>query len=294
MALTALTIERLNTQGKDVLQQLSKYIVPFSWIHALCKPQSSTGKFDRDYDVRRETATAFLVASDKFGFLVTAGHRITCFNDTTAEPRQFIKAYVHTGLHSDSNSEALLFPLQDLPRCVIDRKILGLDYGAIVLDLNAVDIVTKNGNSPVFPGNWQDQIDEPDIHVMLGFPLENREPLRKTIGTVTHESLRLGTPLLPLEEVDDPETYSLDAPYDRFCARIVSREGTFEDQSIFLLDINGMSGGPIFALKFHQDSCDFQLIAVQSSCNGDGNIVAACYIKPFVEAVVEKLSQAVR
>ncbi len=294
MALTAQTIERFNIHGKSLLQQLSRHIVPFSWIHALCEPQSSTGKFDRDYDVKRETASAFLVASNKFGFLVTAGHRITCFNDTTAEPRQFINAYVHTGIHRDSNSEALLFPLQDLPRSVIDSELLGLDYGAILLDNNAADIVTKNGNSPVFPGNWQDQIDEADMHVMLGFPLENREPLRKTIGTVTHESLRFGTPLLPLEEIDDPETYSLDAPYDRFCARIVSREGSFEDQSIFLLDINGMSGGPIFALKFRQDSCDFQLVAIQSCCNGDGDIIAACYIKPFIEAVVEKFSKAVR
>ena len=38
---------------------------------------------------------------------------------------------VRVGLHRDDKSEAVLFPLSDLPRFHIDDEVLGLDYGAI-------------------------------------------------------------------------------------------------------------------------------------------------------------------
>lgn len=291
MSLSPSIIQWFNAHGQEVLRHLSKHVVGLSWIHALCERRCHTGDYNRDWEVKSETATTFLLASHRFCFLVTAGHRITALNDTTASPRRLIKAYVHTGLHRDAESRAVLFPLMDLPRFHIDDEVLGLDYGAILLDNDAAKVATKLGNAPVRPRNWEGELGTTDMHTMLGFPVEQRERTRRVEGDTMHESLKCGTPLLPLEEMDDPETYSLDAPYDRFCARIVSREGHFEDKEIFLLDVNGMSGGPIFALQAHADRCDYHLVAIQSEWSESAGVVVGCYITPFIEAVTKKIEQ---
>ncbi len=291
MTLSPFIIQWFNAHGEEVLRHLSKHVVGLSWVHALVERRSDTDDFNRDWDLKSETATAFLLASRRFCFMVTAGHRITALNDAIAPPRRLVKAYVHIGLHRDDKSEAVLFPLRDLPRFHIDDEVLGLDYGAILLDKDAVEAATKLGNAPVGPGNWEDEFDAADIHAMLGFPIERRERTRRVEGDTTHEALTYGTPLLPLEEIDDPESYSLDAPYDRFYAKIVSREGHFENEEIYLLDVNGMSGGPIFAVKAQADGCDYQLMPIQSEWSKSAGIVVGCYIKPFIEAVTRKIEQ---
>ena len=66
---------------------------------------------------------------------------------------------VRVGLHRDDKSEAVLFPLSDLPRFHIDDEVLGLDYGAILLDRDAIGAATKLGNAPVRPGNWEGELE---------------------------------------------------------------------------------------------------------------------------------------
>ena len=127
--------------------------------YTLGERRSHTDNYNKDWDVKSETATAFLLASRRICFLVTAGHRITALNDTTAPPRRQVKAYVRVGLHRDDKSEAVLFPLSDLPRFHIDDEVLGLDYGAILLDRDAIGAATKLGNAPVRPGNWEGELE---------------------------------------------------------------------------------------------------------------------------------------
>lgn len=292
MTLDSSTIEWFNVHGNKLLEHLSKHVVGLSWVHSLEEQQFDTADFNRDWGVQSETATAFLLATDRYCLLITAGHRITALRETTSAPRRLLKAFLHTGLHRDDGSGAEQFALSNLPHFHLDDEVLGLDYGAILLDEEAVKTATKLGNAPVFPGNWEDELDPAHIHVMLGFPVERRERTRRIEGSVSLEELRFGSPLLPLERVDDPETYSLDAPYDRFCARILAREGHFENESIFLIDINGMSGGPVFGIQIQADGCDYQLVGIQSEWKEDKGIVAACYIKPFIEAVTKRIEQA--
>ncbi len=282
-------IKWLNLRGAEVLRHLSKHVLGLSWVHALREPRCDTGNANRDYDVRTDTATAFLLAANSYCFLITAGHRITRLNETTEGSRRLVKAFFHIGLHLDNGGEALRFPLEELPRLPVDDEVLGLDYGAILLNKEAFEIATKKGNSPIPQGNWEEDLERVDLHAMLGFPRERRERTRRMEGTTTIESLRFGTPLLPLEEIKDPESYSMDAPCERFCAKIVSREGHFEDESIFLIDISGMSGGPVFALEAHPDSCDYQLIGVQSEWDERSGVIAACFVRPFVEALLRKI-----
>ena len=99
----------------------------------------------------------------------------------------------------------------------------------------------------------------------------------------------MGTPLLPIERVDDPPESFRYEP-DRFFARVPVLASPNQDQGT-IEDIDGMSGGPVFAVQFTDaETLRYWVVAIQSKWLPDSRIIAACPIQPLADAISESIA----
>lgn len=85
------------------------------------------------------------------------------------------------------------------------------------------------------------------------------------------------TPLLPIEREEKPPDCVV-KPLPRFYGRLLDRS---------VLDLNGMSGGPVFGITRGEDGVRYKLVAIQSSWDEDRTI-AACEARSFIEEIGKK------
>ena len=102
-------------------------------------------------------------------------------------------------------------------------------------------------------------------------------------GTTTHARIGFGTPLQPIQMLDEPPDH-MEKKYDRFYGRLIKGVGSYKGEIRLLLDLNGMSGGPVFGLRIDDKSFEYDLIGIQSSWDNEDTI-AACLVEPFAVAV---------
>ncbi len=282
------------TFGPEINQLLCKHLVSLRWIHGLKEPRSDTGDLRRDLDVTFEERTAFLVESKGCWFMITAGHVLQWFVDSVSGDRQYQKAQLHCSWHRDEDDqvEPVAIALDQLPYFIADVEKLGVDYGAVPLDDPVVKGLHDAGCAPVPEQMWADNTDKFDLCVLMGFPKERRTKEYTTSGTKTNLALGMFTPLLPLQQIDDPPE-GMEKACDSFYGKILQRRGKYKDEEIWLLDIDGMSGGPVFGLHCHPEGFTYRLIGVQSWWREEEQIAVSCRIRQFGEHVGTVMKEAI-
>jgi hypothetical protein len=97
--------------------------------------------------------------------------------------------------------------------------------------------------------------------------------------------------MLPVFPVSDPPEV-LKHKYERFYAKVPITNGIIDDPNVKLTDIDGMSGGPLFVLKWiDNNSIESWIVAVQSSWHESSRILAACPILPLINAIDNSISK---
>ncbi len=89
--------------------------------------------------------------------------------------------------------------------------------------------------------------------------------------------------VIPLEEAEEPEGAGRKAE-NQFYARLKDMGN--------VKDIDGMSGGPVFALKKVDTEWKYTVIGVQSGWYPSAQIIAACPISSFGVAIAEAVESA--
>lgn len=159
---------------------------------------------------------------------------------------------------------------------VIEDPDAGLDYAVVVLDRMYCLQLGAGGVVPIDKTAWGDHVTEFDHWAMIGIPSE----------TVVYDDKTLITARIvvaPLEPTNPPAGVGQKAE-NQFFAKLKS------DPVGFVNDIDGMSGGPIFALKKIGEEWKYSIIGVQSGWYPRARIVAACPFSSLgfaLELVVE-------
>ena len=65
-----------------------------------------------------------------------------------------------------------------------------------------------------------------------------------------------------------------------------------EDSEQFVTDIDGMSGGPVFMLKFVDEIWKYSVIGVQSAWYAKSRVVAICPFASFANALEQVINEA--
>jgi hypothetical protein len=156
---------------------------------------------------------------------------------------------------------------------VVEDANEGLDYAAVPLQDLYCRNLTAGGSVPVGDDAWSDHLIEHDFWALVGIPSE-------TVAYDEESIIKARYVGLPLTTAEQPR---LAGPKSRnqFYAKL-------SDDSTALSDVDGMSGGPIFAMRKIDGVWNYWVIGVQSSWYRSTRTLAICPFSTF-RIQIEKL-----
>jgi hypothetical protein len=219
-------------------------------------------------------ATAFVVAINDSWFLVTAGHVIDGYESLMSQGYNLECWALDDTFGQDAKSHvAIPFDYDGAAKRVINDTVSGVDYAILHLRPYYRQLLEQNGTVPMTDQIWQSSALPECDYWLLGVPKEDTN-VRATSGP--HDLIDKGyhmLRLMPLADAEVPE--ELRKPTPRFFARLSSQNRP--------RSIEGMSGGPIFAVRVDETEGRYWLVGVQSGWLPNQGIIAACPIGIFAE-----------
>jgi hypothetical protein len=193
------------------------------------------------------------------------------------------------GFASDKPQDPIPFPLSETPCWTVYER--GFDYALFPLRPGYASPLLAGGVLALDERTWKDPPRTAHAHFLLGFPAEVSRKSVVEDSTKGAVSLRVGTPLLPVHPVKEPPEPFQYQP-NRFFARVPVFTQDDEDETE-VEDIKGMSGGPIFAVRFSKKkrTLSYWVVAVQSSWLKESRLIAACPIKPVADAIAASMCE---
>jgi hypothetical protein len=223
--------------------------------------------------------TAFVISIEKTWYLVTAGHVLRNILNALDAGKDLKNWHIDdcTGRHRVGQHPWLFnFERNRLISIYDDEE--GWDYGIFQLDYLTTIALEKSGISPLDESTWEAvNIESADFLYLIGLPYELNQYTdptahvdRKIVGMKVK---RLLDRPAGLNETLRPRIYGrIDESMRSSCGR--------------LTDIDGMSGGPLFAVQdFGEGRLRYGVVGIQSASDTGNRVIAACPIRPFLVGV---------
>lgn len=223
--------------------------------------------------------SGFLADVDGVWFYVTAGHILRDIRSALNAGATF--DVWRLGDQTAGNrfkNTAIPFAF-DIDRwLVIEKEEIGLDYATVALETMYCELLKAGGAIPIDKNAWGDHVTEHDQWALVGIPSETVSYDGKTI-------ISARVVVAPIEPVDEPAVAGPKAQNQFY--------GRLKDHSAAVLkDVDGMSGGPIFALKKVAQTWKYSVIGVQSGWYPSSRIIAACPFSSLGLALQDVVAEA--
>jgi hypothetical protein len=179
-------------------------------------------------------------------------------------------------------SGALVYPfdVMERERLYLREDTLGLDYCLIYVDWLTTENVQHSGVRAITAERTADAA-EADKLVLTGFASDYT---KKNGASISQRHYVLG-----VTEIERPQNWNPDQNQ----RSIFGLLDTAESEELNVLDIGGMSGGPIFGLIKQEDGSSLiRLVAIQSGWSQERRIITACPIGPFLAAVERLIAES--
>jgi len=269
--------------GQGLLPILMKHVVALSLLDS--EEELEEDILTPDYQPGHILFTSFVVSVQKIWFLITAGHILKDIETRIESGRKIVKARLIDSFQDNQHAMSVPFDFDDAPKIPIYRKEAGIDYGAIMLKPFYVRSLLASGTRAFDEKEYESFPDKADKYFLLGFPSQARKiecASREAGGKI---SIDIGCPLLPVQPLDNPPV-ELQLIEKRFHARVPIIKGNRCAEDGSMTDIDGMSGGPVIAVKrINAEEIRYWIIAVQSSWLKSKRILSACYMGPFISVL---------
>lgn len=241
-------------EDSKIVKYFSRHLVPISVT------------FERDGNKLVIFITSFVLSVRDQWILVTAGHWDDEIDRLLSEGYKIIRSYLIDSLGSDAKH------LEPIPLDFNPGRIIRLarepefDYGVMPLSQYYRDLLENNGVKALDEEVWKKQPASCDFYKLLGIPSMLVTPDEDTGYS------SVGITLIDLERVEQRPDGFPDTDIPLFYGRIELGKG--------IMDIRGMSGGPIFGFQISDDEqLRYWLIALQSTWLPSSRYVKACPTK---------------
>jgi hypothetical protein len=258
-------------------QYMYRFLIGIYWEDAL----DVHGSGPRD--VQSETFSAFIVSIRGRWFLVTAGHVLEWIRDRISSGRKYRASILD--LWADTSRDQNPIPFSDIsdfdraPWIHIDSDD-GLDYGCWYLRDYYCDLLKHNGITPINECAWQNPPAELDLFLATGFPADKRFPILDSGGQVV--GWRLSPEAIPLRRENNPPESAI-REFDRlYFWPPANLDGS-------LMDLHGVSGGPVFGFQFTDVDTRMWLVGLQSGQLEECKLATVCPTERFLALIQEKL-----
>jgi hypothetical protein len=227
------------------------------------------------------------------GFIVEVhGHWCICTAAHCIEQVQELLEQGHVLTDWEIDDSAIQAPPERMPyrfspdfyndTFMVRDEHFGFDYGLILLDTFPRVALAKNGIRPINSGDLVDPFQhDASYWIVCGVPEESI----KTFGSGLTVKEFTGILVRPLPGAPD---WWIDPPA---LPRLYGEVCDPADPSDMLKSVQGMSGGPVFAVQ-EKDGIFFdpKLIGIQSSWVHRHRVIAACPAAPFFDALARMLA----
>jgi hypothetical protein len=224
--------------------------------------------------------SGFLIEIIQVWFYVTAGHILRDIRKAISQGATFDVWRLGDQTAGNRFKDTAIPFGFDIDRWgVIESEQSGLDYAVAPLQDLYCQQLHAGGAIPISKVAWGDHVTEHDQWALVGVPSETVSYEGKTL-------INARVVVAPLDPVDAPPEAGPKAQ-NQFYGRLK------DDSARVVKDIDGMSGGPVFALKKIEGTWKYMVIGVQSAWYEKSRVVAACPFSIF-GLELEKLVSDVR
>lgn len=238
---------------QQFIKTVGRHFVTLSCVQTL--PGTSTEKI--------LVFSGFLVNISGVWFYVTAGHILKNLRTALNAGVKFDVWRLGDQTAGDRFKGTAIPYSFDIERwLVIENESVGLDYATTPLEDMYCQLLNAGGATPINKHAWGDHVTEHDQWALVGIPSETVSYDGKTI-------IQAKIVVAPIERIEAP-VMAGSKIQNQFFGRLK------EDSTRVVHDIDGMSGGPIFALKKVQGTWKYSVIGIQSGWYRSDRIIAAC------------------
>jgi hypothetical protein len=217
--------------------------------------------------------SGFLLGASGVWFYVTAGHILSDIRESLALGGEFDIWRLDDQTAGNRFKGAAIPYVFDINRwLVIEDKEVGLDYAAVPLDTFYWRQLKAGGAIPIGKEAWGNPFTDRGQWALVGIPSE-------TVAYDQESIITAGIVVMPLERAEEPMVAGRKAE-NQFYARLADLGN--------VKDIEGMSGGPVFAVEEIEGKWKYKVIGVQSGWYRSARTIAACPIASFA-AMLERL-----
>lgn len=218
--------------------------------------------------------SGFVVQVCGFWMYVTAGHILRDIQRARAAGGEFSTWRLDDQSAGNRfQGAAVPFEFDENRWLVLEDEARGLDYAVVILDTMYRLPLAAGGIEPIARDAWGDHMTEADHWAGIGIPSESVRYDGKTL-------IRVKIVVAPLMPAEAPPHAGAKAEI-QFYARLKG------DSTGHVDDIDGMSGGPIFALKHVDGQWRYSVIGLHSGWYRDDRLVTACPFSAFGHALEE-------
>ena len=222
--------------------------------------------------------SGFLVEAHDVWFYITAGHIARDIRKSLDSGITFDRWRLDDQTAGNRfNGAAIPYDFRIERWLVIEDESIGLDYAAVVLDSLYRKALEVGGAVPLAKDSWGDHVTEHDHWAFVGIPSETVEYDKIT-------AIAAKVVVIPLEKASEPSAAGPKAQ-NQFYARITDPGN--------VKDVNGMSGGPVFALNFFEGQLRYKVIGIQSGWYPNSKVIAACPFSSLGVALEEVVASAI-
>lgn len=207
--------------------------------------------------------SGFVIEVEGFWFYVTAGHVLRDIRSAMQAGSTFdVWRFGDQAARGPHKEIGIPFHFAPEEWIVIRDESVGTDYAALFIrDLYKVALASGEV-LPLSKAAWGDHATEYDQWVLVGVPAE----------TVVHDGeSRITARLMSVavKKVEAPEAAGEKAQ-NQFYARLI------DGSESIVQNIEGMSGGPVFATKRVEDALKYTVIGIQSAWYRNSRVIAVC------------------
>ena len=161
---------------------------------------------------------------------------------------------------------------------VLEDSSAGLDYATVHIGGLYRQQLEAGGVIAIGKDAWSDHLAEHDHWALVGIPSE-------TVSYDGKSLISARVVVAPLAPADIPPA-ARDKALNQFYAKLA------DDSEQFVTDIDGMSGGPVFMMKFVDGIWKYSVIGVKSAWYAQSRVVAVCPFTSFASALEPIVEEA--
>ena len=251
-----------------VAKTIGRHFVTLSCVHHPCPPD----------EMRIHLFSGFIVDIAGEWFYMTAGHILRDIRKALDAGSTFdIWRLGDQTANNRFNNTAIPYAFDLEQWFVLEDASAGLDYATVHLGGLYRQQLEAGNVTAIAKDAWSDHLTEHDHWALFGIPAE-------TVSYDGNTIISARVVMAPLLAADAPPLAEQRAQ-NQFYAKLA------DGSEQFVNDVVGMSGGPVFMLRYVDDAWKYGVIGVQSGWYPSTRVVAICPFATFgraLEPIVEE------